>query len=58
MRRLTKLPMKNLAPSQGREDKKIRREGELLRENLKRRKLQARTKAQVEETDLKCLGDK
>ncbi len=44
--------MKSFSPSQEREDKKRQREGELLRENLKKRKLQARTKAQIEEIDL------
>ena len=51
-----KLPRRNRAPSQGRETQKSQREGDLLRENLKRRKLQARTKAQVEETDLDECG--
>ncbi len=45
-----KLPRRNRAPSQGRETQKSQREGDLLRENLKRRKLQTRTKARLEKT--------
>ena len=56
MRRSIKVPTKNPTPVRGREDKKNQREGELLRENLKRRKLQARTKAQVEEMGLDECG--
>ncbi len=56
MRRSIKVPTKNPTPVRGREDKKKQREGELLRENLKRRKLQARTKAQVEEMGLDECG--
>tara|TARA_A100001037_G_scaffold297323_1_gene319179 strand:- start:954 stop:1127 length:174 start_codon:yes stop_codon:yes gene_type:complete len=52
MRKSRKFLMKSFSPSQEREDKKRQREGELLRENLKKRKLQARTKAQIEEIDL------
>ena len=56
MTRSGKRPIKNRASSQVRETQKRQREGGLLRENLKRRKLQARTKAQVEETDLDECG--
>ena len=45
-----KLPRRNRAPSQGGETQKSQREGDLLRENLKRRKLQNRTKARLEKT--------
>ena len=44
-----KLPIKSRAPRHERETQKNQREGDLLRENLKRRKLQARTKAGLEE---------
>jgi len=56
MTRSGKRPIKNRASSQVRETQKRQREGDLLRENLKRRKLQARTKAQVEENELEECG--
>ena len=50
MTRSGKLPIKNRGLRQGKETQKTQREGALLRENLKRRKLQARTKTRSEES--------
>ena len=48
MTRSVKLPRKTVSLGQGKEGKRIQRESDLLRENLKRRKQQARDKAQSE----------